>query len=62
MKQDDIEFHSERARAERELAQRAASADAARAHQRLSTLHLERLRCLSEPAQQLFSERVQRSL
>jgi hypothetical protein len=39
---DRNSYHSERARAELELAQRATCPDAARAHRRLATLHQEK--------------------
>jgi hypothetical protein len=42
----DIEFHSQRALAELDLARSAASAVAAEAHLRLSRLHTEKLRTL----------------
>jgi hypothetical protein len=47
---DEITFHSKRAMAELDMATRAASVPAARAHFNLSTLHLERMRqlCASE--------------
>jgi hypothetical protein len=43
---DDIRFHSERARAERDCASSAATVPAARAHLALAELHLERARTL----------------
>ncbi len=46
--EDQIEYHCDRAVAERALARDAASAPAARAHLTLSELHLERMRSLSE--------------
>jgi hypothetical protein len=45
---DDITFHSKRAMVELDMATRAASTPAARAHFSLSTLHLERMRRLCE--------------
>jgi hypothetical protein len=45
---DDITFHSKRAMAELDLAVRATSTVAARAHFALSGLHLEKMRKLSE--------------
>ena len=45
---DDIQFHSQRAAAELDLALRARHVQAARAHFGLSTLHLERLNRLCE--------------
>jgi hypothetical protein len=42
----DFEFHSERAKAELDLARRAETAAAAQAHLRLSQLHAEKLRGL----------------
>jgi hypothetical protein len=47
--QDDISFHSKRAMAELDLAVRASSTAAARAHFSLSSLHLDRMRKLTEP-------------
>ena len=44
MADDCRDYHSERARAEHDLALKASSADARRAHFRLSSLHLERAR------------------
>jgi hypothetical protein len=46
----DFEFHSERAKAELDLASRAATAAAASAHLRLSQLHVEKLRGLGTAA------------
>lgn len=43
---DDIQFHSERAMAELDLALRAGCLDAARAHFSLSALHVEKMRAL----------------
>jgi hypothetical protein len=40
----DFEFHAQRAKAELDLARRAASAAAASAHLGLSRLHVERMR------------------
>jgi hypothetical protein len=48
VKQDDIRFHSERAKAELDLADRAASAHVAKAHRDLAALHLDRMRSLNE--------------
>ena len=56
LRHDDIQFHSERARAELELAGSAASASAARAHRGLSALHLDRMKSLDEAAPQLIAE------
>ena len=53
---DDIQFHSERARAELELAGSAVSASAAKAHRGLSALHLDRLKNLGEAAPQLIAK------
>ncbi len=50
MSGDQIEFHSQRAAAELDLARRASHAKAARAHFELSALHLERLERLIGPA------------
>ena len=47
---DDIGYHSKRAMVELELAARAVHPDAARAHHRLATLHLERMQALSPTA------------
>ena len=47
---DDIGFHSRRAMAELDLAVRAASTPAARAHFSLSVLHLDRMKELSDGA------------
>jgi hypothetical protein len=47
--QDDISFHSRRAMAELDLAVRANCTEAARAHFSLSSLHLDRMRMLTEP-------------
>jgi hypothetical protein len=44
----DIEFHSERAQAELDLARRASSAAAAKAHLDLSRLHAERLQSFGQ--------------
>ena len=44
--EDQIQFHSSRAATERELAERASSSSAARAHRGLSALHLDRLNAL----------------
>jgi hypothetical protein len=46
--QDEIKFHSDRAMSELDLASRAADMRAAEAHLRLSALHLERMRQLTE--------------
>jgi hypothetical protein len=46
--QDEIKFHSDRAMSELELASRSADMRAAEAHLRLSALHLERMRQLTE--------------
>jgi hypothetical protein len=48
--QDEIKFHSDRAMSELDLASRAADLRAAEAHLRLSALHLERMRQLTEAA------------
>ena len=48
--QDEIKFHSDRAMSELDLASRSADIRAAEAHLRLSALHLERMRQLSESA------------
>jgi len=45
---DDIGFHSKRAMAELDLAVRAGSTEAAKAHFSLSSLHLDRMRALTE--------------
>jgi hypothetical protein len=45
---DDISFHSKRAMAELDLAARASTVAAARAHFGLSSLHLDRMRRLAE--------------
>jgi hypothetical protein len=45
---DDISFHSKRAMAELDLAVRAETSAAARAHFGLSSLHLDRMRVLTE--------------
>jgi hypothetical protein len=45
---DDISFHSKRAMAELDLAVRAQTSAAARAHFSLSSLHLDRMRVLTE--------------
>jgi hypothetical protein len=50
-RRDDISFHSKRAMAELDLAVRASSTAAARAHFSLSSLHLERMRSLTEKPQ-----------
>ena len=42
----DFEFHTERAKAELDLARRAETAQAASAHLQLSRLHVEKLRGL----------------
>ena len=47
---DDITFHSKRAMAELDLAVRASSTPAARAHFGLSALHLERMKTLAGDA------------
>jgi len=47
--QDDIKFHSDRAKAEFDRALGAGSTVAAEAHFRLSALHLERIRNLTGP-------------
>ena len=53
-KQDDIQFHGDRAMAELDLALRAGCLDAARAHFSLSALHLDRMRSLGgEPLPQM---------
>jgi hypothetical protein len=46
----DMEFHSQRAQAELDLARSASSAVAAEAHFRLSQLHAEKLRSLGTGA------------
>jgi hypothetical protein len=48
---DDIGFHSKRAMAELDLAVRASSTEAARAHFSLSSLHLDCMRKLTETGQ-----------
>lgn len=48
---DEISFHSKRAMAELDLAVRATSVGAARAHFGLSSLHLDRMRKLTETEQ-----------
>jgi hypothetical protein len=45
---DDISFHSKRAMAELDLAVRATTSAAARAHFGLSSLHLDSMRRLTE--------------
>jgi hypothetical protein len=45
---DDIKYHGDRALTELDLAGRAASYAAARAHLELSALHLDRMRELSD--------------
>lgn len=47
----EISFHSKRAMAELDLAVRATTSAAARAHFGLSSLHLDRMRKLAEPGQ-----------
>ena len=44
---DEVKFHSDRAMAELDLAARSADLHAARAHLRLSELHVQRMRVLS---------------
>jgi hypothetical protein len=46
--QDEIEFHSERAEAELDLALSANSVQAARAHFGLSVLHVDKMQSLAE--------------
>jgi len=46
--QDEIEFHSERAEAELDLALSASSVQAARAHFGLSVLHVDKMQSLAE--------------
>ena len=48
--QDEIEFHSERAEAELDMALGAASIQAARAHFGLSSLHIDKLQSLKASA------------
>ena len=50
MADDPSAYHSARAMAELDLALKAKCADAARAHFRLSSLHLERSQPAGEPA------------
>jgi hypothetical protein len=50
IRDDDILYHSGRVAAELDLARKAASVPAARAHLALSELHLERLRVLGAGA------------
>lgn len=57
MADDCRDYHSERARAEHDLALKASSADARRAHFRLSSLHLERART-PEPDDPLTQHRL----
>jgi hypothetical protein len=45
--QDDVKFHSDRAMAEIDLARKSRDRNAAEAHLRLSSLHLDRVRALS---------------
>jgi hypothetical protein len=45
----DTEYHRERARAEMDCAYRATRNVVANAHMRLSALHMERLRALTQP-------------
>jgi hypothetical protein len=47
---DDPNYHSKRAMAELDLALSATCVDAARAHFRLSSLHLEKSQATGEPA------------
>ena len=48
---DEAKYHSDRAMTEIELASRAPSPEAARAHLSLSAFHLDRLRGLARPRQ-----------
>lgn len=51
---DDIQFHSDRAMAELDMALRAGCVHAARAHFSLSALHLDKMRALGgEPHPQM---------
>jgi hypothetical protein len=45
--QDEVKFHSDRAMAEIDMASRSLDRNAAEAHLRPSSLHLERVRALS---------------
>lgn len=59
MADDRSRYHSERALAELELARKASCADAARAHLRLSSLHLEKSQALGGTADpQLVQHRL----
>lgn len=49
---DDVKYHGDRAMAEINLARRADSPETARAHLRLSAIHLERLRGLARLEQE----------
>ena len=51
MSGDRIQFHSQRAQAELDLAMRASHVAAARAHFGLSALHIQQLEALIEPAE-----------
>lgn len=57
MADDCRDYHSERARAERDLASKASTPDAARAHLRLSKLHLERAQATG-PGDPLLQDRL----
>ena len=57
MADDCRDYHSERARAEHDLALKASTAGARRAHFRLSSLHLERART-PEPDDPLIQHRL----
>jgi hypothetical protein len=48
--QDEIKFHTDRAMSELKLASQTANPQAARAHLKLSGLHLDRLRALCQIA------------
>jgi hypothetical protein len=49
----DVDYHSQRARAERDIAYRATDSRASDAHMRLSALHLSRALVLKEIDQRL---------
>ena len=58
MAADDIQFHDERSRAERECARKAASLAAEQAHLALSELHAERARELGGDSGTVRSSRA----
>jgi hypothetical protein len=59
---DDMNYHAQRARAERDLAYKSADARASDSHMRLSALHLSRAMVLEEVDRRLGAAMPQQSM